>query len=71
MQKQVRLSQSQDTFLMSMICVNEILRLMAMKMMLKVKNRSGRYNIYRPRPRQRNKYTKYKMCLSMMVFISG
>ena len=30
-----------------------------------MKNRSNRYDINRPRPR--HKYTKYKMCLSIMV----
>ena len=30
-------------------------------------NRSHRYNINRPRPRQGPKYTKYEMCLSIMM----
>ena len=33
------------------------------------KNRSHRYDINRPRPRNKNKYTKHKMCLSMMMAI--
>ena len=36
---------------------------MAMKIMLKMKNRSSRYDISRPRHRHGHKYTKYKMCL--------
>ena len=28
-----------------------------------MKTRSHRYDISRPRPRNRHKYTKYKMCL--------
>ena len=36
---------------------------MAMKMRLKMKNRSHRYDINRPTPRHGYKYTKYKMCL--------
>ena len=30
-------------------------------------NRSQRYNINRPRPRNGHKFTKYKMCLSIMM----
>ena len=33
----------------------------------KMKNRSHRNNINRPRPRHRQKYAKYKMCLSLMM----
>ena len=36
-----------------------------MKMRLRIKNRSSRYNVNRPR--HTHKYTKYKMCLSIMV----
>ena len=35
-------------------------------MRLKMKHR---YNINRPRPRQGNKHTKYKMCLSIMMVL--
>ena len=42
---------------------------MSMKMRLKMKNRSLRYNIKRPRLRHGNKYTKYKMCLSIIMVI--
>ena len=40
---------------------------MAMKVRLKIKNRSHRYGINRPRPRYGHKYTKYKKCLSVMM----
>ena len=40
---------------------------MTMKIRLKMKNRSQRYDIIRPRLSQRRKYTKYKMCLSIMM----
>ena len=42
---------------------------MTMKMRLKMKNRSHRYDINRPRPRHGHKYTKYKMCLSIMMAV--
>ena len=42
---------------------------MAMKMRLNMKKRSQGYDIYRPRFRDRPKYTKYKMCLSIMMAI--
>ena len=36
--------------------------LMTMKMRLKMKKRSHRYDINRPRPRNGHKFTKCKMC---------
>ena len=36
---------------------------------LKMKNRSHRYDINKPRLRHRHKCTKYKMCLSIMMVI--
>ena len=42
---------------------------MVMKMRLKMKTRSQRYNIKRPRPKHGPKYTKYKMCCSIMMVI--
>ena len=36
-------------------------------MTMKMKNRSHRCDVNRPRARQGQKYTKYKKCLSMMV----
>ena len=42
---------------------------MTMKMKLKMENGS-RYDMNRPRPRHGHKYTKYKMCLSIMMVIS-
>ena len=40
-----------------------------MKIRLKIKNRSERYDINRPRPSHGPKYTKYKICLGIMMFI--
>ena len=45
------------------VCVHEIIRLTIMKM--KIKNRSHRYDINRPKPR----YSKYKKCLNMTLLI--
>ena len=36
---------------------------------MKMKNRSHRYNINRPRSRYGHKYDKYKKCLSVMMVI--
>ena len=38
-------------------------------MRLKLKNRSHRYDINRPKPRHGQKHTKYKMCLSITMVI--
>ena len=38
-------------------------------MRLKMKNRSHRYDITRPRPRHGHKCTIYKMCLSLIMAI--
>ena len=51
------------------VCFYEVIWLMAMKMKLKMKNGSHRYDINRPRPRYGQKYTKYKICLSKMMVI--
>ena len=42
---------------------------MAMKMRLKIKNRSHRYDISRAKPRHGHKYIKYIVCLSIMMVI--
>ena len=42
---------------------------MTVKMRLKMKHRSHKYDINRTRPRHGHKYTKYKMCLSIMLVI--
>ena len=42
---------------------------MTVKMRLKMKHRSHKYDINRTRPRHGHKYTKYKMCLSIMMVI--
>ena len=38
----------------------------SMKMRLKIKNRSRRYDINRPKPRRGHKYTKYKKFLRIL-----
>ena len=38
-----------------------------MKMRLKMKNRSHRYDTTIPRPRHGSKNTEYKLCLSIMI----
>ena len=38
-------------------------------MRLKVKNRIRRYYINRPKPRHGHKYTKYKICLSIIMVL--
>ena len=40
---------------------------MAMKTRLKMKNRSHRYGIHRPRPRHKDAYTKYKTYLNIII----
>ena len=42
---------------------------MTMEMRLKIKNRSQRCHIDRPRTRYGHKYTKYKMCLGITMVI--
>ena len=49
------------------VCVDEIVRLIVMKM--KVKRRSYKCDINRPRSWHGHKYSKNKKCLSMMMFI--
>ena len=49
------------------VCFYEITRLMKMKMRLKMKNGSHRYDINRTIQRHGHKYTRYKMYLSMMT----
>ena len=45
------------------------LRQIIMKMKIKMKNRSPRYNIHSPRSRLGHKFSKYKKCRSMMMLI--
>ena len=40
-------------------------------MEMKIKNRSYRYDINRPRSRHEHKYSKYKQCLSKMQHLSN
>ena len=51
------------------VCLNEVIRLMTMKMRLKMKNRSHRYDINRPRLRHGHEYTKYKMCKIIIIMV--
>ena len=44
------------------VCLNEVIE---KKLRLKMKNKSYRWNINRPRPRDGHKNTKYKWYLSM------
>ena len=37
-------------------------------MKMKIKNRSHRYIIDKPKPRHGQKYSKYKVCLTMIIF---
>ena len=45
------------------------IRLIIIKIKMKMKNRSQRYDINRPRSTHGHKYIKYKKCLSMMILI--
>ena len=51
------------------VCFHEIIRLIITKMEMKMKNRSHRCDISRPRSRHGHKYTKHKVCLSIMMVI--
>ena len=51
------------------VCIHEIIRLIIMKLKMKMKNRSHRYDIKRLRPRHGHKYSKYKKYLSMMMLL--
>ena len=51
------------------VCFNDIIWLIIMKMRLKMKIGSHRYDINRTRPRHEHKYTKYEICLSMIMVI--
>ena len=42
---------------------------MTMKMRMKIKNTSQRYDINSSTPRHGHRYTKYEMCLSIMMVI--
>ena len=51
------------------VCINEIIRFILIKMKMKEKNRSNRCDIKRPRSRLGHKYSKYKMCLSVIMLL--
>ena len=49
------------------VSIHEIKRLNMMKMEVRMKNKSHRYNINRPRLRDEQKYSKYRKCLIMTM----
>ena len=49
------------------VCFNEVVWLIAMKLNMKMNNRSHRYDLNRPRPRHGHRCTQYKTCLSIMI----
>ena len=51
------------------MCIHEILCLIIMKMKMRIKKRSHRYDIYRPRSRHGHKYSKDKQCLTMAMLL--
>ena len=51
------------------VCIHEIIRFIIMKIKMKMKNRSYRYDINRPGFRHGRKYSKYKKCPSMMMLV--
>ena len=51
------------------VSLNEVTWLMPMRMRLKMKNRWYSYDSIGPRARHGQKYTKYKMCLSIMMVV--
>ena len=51
------------------VCIHEIIGLIIMKIEMKMKRRSHRYDIIGPRSRDGQKYSKYKTCLSIMMVI--
>ena len=51
------------------VCIHEIIRLIIIKLKVKLKIRSHKCDINRPWSRHEHKFSKYKMCLSMMMLI--
>ena len=51
------------------VCVHEIIKSIIMKMKIKMKNTSHRYNINRLRSRHGHKCSKYKICFSVMMLL--
>ena len=49
--------------------VSVFIRLLIKKMKMKMKNKSHRYDINRTRSKHGHKYSKYKMCLSVIMHI--
>ena len=42
------------------VCIHKIIKVIVMKMKMKTRNKSNRFDINRPRSRQGHKYSKYK-----------
>ena len=51
------------------VCIHRIIRLIIRRMKMKLKNRSHRYDINRPRSRHGRRYSKYITCITMMMLI--
>ena len=51
------------------VYIHEIIRVIVMKIKMKMKKRSHRYDINRPTSRHEQKYSKYKKYLSMMMLL--
>ena len=51
------------------VCIHEIMRVIIIKMKLKMKNRSHRFDINRTRSRYGHKYSKYKTRPGLMMLI--
>ena len=51
------------------ICTHEIIQLIIIKMEMKMKNKSQRYNLRRFRSRHGHKYSKYKKYFTMMMLL--
>ena len=51
------------------LCIHKIIRLIIMKMRIKIKNRSHRYEMNIPRSRHNHRYSKYKKCLCMVMHL--
>ena len=51
------------------VCFIEVIWLITIKMTQKIKYRSQKYDMNWPKPRDVHKYTKYKMCVSIIMVI--
>ena len=51
------------------VSINEVIPVIMMKMKMKMKNKLHRYDKNKSESRQGHKYSKYKKCVSMMMFL--